>query len=350
VGLFDYASRKLATIRRVGIGTALRHKLHQAWCPLVRLFGLQAVDDRLFVLQERLQGFPHEIERASKLLGYVPDLKNPQSFNEKLLWKKCHVRDPLLPIIGDKIRVRDYVRAVLGDAEADRLLVPILYSTNRPETIPFGDLPEEYIIKSNHGSGTNLIIRKDSPIDREEIIRTCQGWLRQPYGLRKHEWHYQRIPRRILIEPLVPSTVGEIPADYKLLFFDGTFRLLQIHQGRFGDYTMTLFDQVLRRLDVRWKIRPSCEPISLDGVSKMIEIGERLSKPFDFIRVDFYWTGERVYFGELTAFPASGTSPIDPREFDFELGSYWSLNRRGGFGPDRLAMLSSSRTRKMEAG
>jgi hypothetical protein len=68
----------------------------------------------------------------------------------------------------------------------------LLYVTDKPETIPFDYLPEEYIIKANHGSGMHKIVEKTKPADRKQIISQCRKWLSEPYGLKMHEWAYQK--------------------------------------------------------------------------------------------------------------------------------------------------------------
>lgn len=38
----------------------------------------------------------------------------------------------------------------------------------------------------------------------------------------------------------------------------------------------------------------------------MIEISKRLSKPFPFVRCDYYIVNDKLFFGELTFTPAGG--------------------------------------------
>ena len=101
-------------------------------------------------LFKRLNRYKREKKIFFKYLGYFPDLKNPRSFNEKILWKKIYDRDPLLPIVSDKYMVRKYLKDILGENDAKKILIPLFHATNRPETIPFEDLEEEYVIKPNH--------------------------------------------------------------------------------------------------------------------------------------------------------------------------------------------------------
>jgi hypothetical protein len=57
-----------------------------------------------------------------------------------------------------------------------------------------------------------------------------------------------------------------------------------------------------------------------------IQIAEKLSAPFDFIRVDLYLINQSVYFGEMTCFPAAGMDALKPTHFDFDFGSKIQLD------------------------
>jgi hypothetical protein len=57
----------------------------------------------------------------------------------------------------------------------------------------------------------------------------------------------------------------------------------------------------------------------------MLDIAEALSKPFDFIRVDFYCVDDKIYFSEMTNYPSRGRGKFDPTDFDFEIGKLWHI-------------------------
>jgi hypothetical protein len=174
----------------------------------------------------RISNYRLEKIKFYKELGYPLNLKNPISFNEKIFWKKIYDRNPLLPVASDKYQVRSYVQVLLGEERAREILIPLLYVTNRPETIPFERLPSAFIIKPNHASGRNIIV-KDGHYNQKEIIKTCQRWLKTPYGLEKLEWAYQSIKRKIVIEELLLEE-GEVPTDFKFHMFHGKCKSILI--------------------------------------------------------------------------------------------------------------------------
>lgn len=289
-------------------------------------FGV-AVRRRIFRFLEWARGYPELHAFFEARIGYKLNLENPSTFNEKVQWKKLYDRNPLLPVTADKYRVRGYIRSRLGAGRAEQVLIPLLHVTRRPKTIPFDSLPDEYIIKANHGSGTNIIVTPERQIDRRDVIASCRGWLRLPYGYEKHEWAYEKIRRRIIIEPLLKDEAGEIPLDYKVHMIHGSCAYISVDVDRFSSHTRTLYTPRWEKLPVRHRVPMGPDIPKSPALHTMLELSERLSEPFDFVRVDFYLVNDRVYFGELTHYPGSGARPYDPTSFDEDLGAMWTVQR-----------------------
>jgi len=279
----------------------------------------------IFWLRERMTFFSNEKRVFEERHGYPLDLKNPKSFNQKICWKKIYDRNKLIPVTSDKYLVYDYIRNVLGEDKIK--LIPLLFVTDDPRLIPFDKLPEEYIIKANHGSGKNMVIERGSKINKDDIIRQCQKWLATPYGLRKHEWAYQPIKRKIIIQALLRDSQGLLPADYKFYVFHGKCKVVQVSQDRRGEHKLNLYTPQWNPINAkkRYPLGEIIEPPR--KLEEMIKLAEILSDHFSFVRVDFYLIEDSIYFGELTHYPGSGRSCFTPTSFDFELGSYWDLGK-----------------------
>lgn len=280
---------------------------------------------------DRLLGFPRERKRFLKAHGYPLNLKNPTSFNEKICWKKIYDRNPLLPVIADKYRVREYVKSVLGETEAERILIPLLAVVDRPEDLDIDALPDQFVVKSNHGSGNNLIVKEKSSFDVESFFKLANAWLLEPYGIRNHEWAYTHVERKIMVEQLLLDESGEVPADYKFCMIHGQCEFIKLDNDRFKNFTSTLYDSDWNKLDVRWR-RPQAEysppPRHLKD---MLRVAQSLSKDLDFIRVDFYVLGDRFYVGEMTNYPVRGRGKFSPTQFDIDLGKKWQVGSRQGY-------------------
>jgi len=293
---------------------------------------------------QRLSGYKKEKQRFFKLLGYTPDIKNPNSFNEKVLWKKIYDRNPILPIITDKYKVREYLKYVLGKKEAEKILIPLLYVTDKPENISFDNLLEEYIIKPSHKSRKYIIAKKkaeqkkytlvegsksielfDSTETRNEIISICKEWLLTPHGFYRHEWAYQKINRKIVIEKLLNDATGKIPDDYLFYVFNGKCKMILVVYDRFSDKSRSYYTPEWEKIPIKGHIKEAGNYKRPEKLESMINLAEWLGKNFDFIRVDLYLLNNNIYFGELTSYPMSGTNPLNPVSYDYKIGENWQL-------------------------
>jgi hypothetical protein len=261
-------------------------------------------------------------------LGYWPSLRNPQTFNEKLLWRKLYDHNPLYPVVTDKYRVRDYAAARIGT----QALTKLLHVTNDPTTIPFSTLPRSFVIKANFGAGRNILVRDGRMADKKEIVNRCQTWLREKANSERDRWKYHDMPRLILVEELFDCGDGEFPIDFKFYVFHGKVKMIEVATQWDGRIRRNLYDGDGQLLDVIWKDRRDKLdgvkfPTGLDDMRKKAEI---LAGDFDFVSVDLYMVKNACVFGEISLFPEGGTGRFVPKSFDAKLGSYWQLGAGAG--------------------
>lgn len=263
----------------------------------------------------------------SRRHGYGLDLENPRSFNEKLQWRKIYDRNPIFPVLQDKFLARQYVREALGDKVADEILVPLYFVSNDPEEIPFRDLPGQYIVKPNHGSGWLIIVDENNSVQKEMIISQCRKWLKMTYGKNRFEWAYSRIKPLIMVEKLLKDSQGRLAPNFKFFVFNGRVEMIDLFYDHFKE--QAFYDRDFRKLDVKRRDAKYSEATGMnkpERLDEMVSIAERLGSDLDFIRVDLYHVEGKIFFGEFTIYPASGFGPYNPREFDTRLGSFWDLN------------------------
>ena len=273
----------------------------------------------------RISNYKLEKIKFYKELGYQLNLKNPKSFNEKIIWKKINDRNPLLPVTADKYEVRSYIKEVLREERAKEILNPLYCVTEQPATIPFKNLPSTFVVKPNHTSGRSIIVG-NGPVDQNEIIRTCCRWLKTPYGLEKLEWAYQPIKRKIVIEKLLRNEDGSNPIELKFHIFHGKCKLVFVILDKQNNPYRSYYDKHWNYLPVKKTTRPRGQKIKKPkNYVIMLALAEKLSKPFDYVRVDLYDLNGKIYFGELTHYPDSGILKLEPSSFDFELGKYWKI-------------------------
>jgi len=280
--------------------------------------------------ENRSPGWLEDVEIVRRTFkdrfGHEPDLDNPQTFNEKIAYKILFDRRPLLTLVADKIRVRDYVKQRVGDACLTRL-----YQTCRtPQEIDWSALPRRFIVKASHGSGMTAIVHDKEEVDRGALFRTLEGWLHTNYYYAcRREWAYRDITPTLMLEELLTDKRGHVPVDFKFFVFDGRATYLQIDLDRFSQHTRTLYNRDLQRLDVKFHY-PTYEG-QFDfpaNIAEMFELASRLASGFDFIRVDLYNVAGRIFFGELTNYPEEGRGVFDPPEYDAIFGAQWRLPAR----------------------
>ena len=239
------------------------------------------------------------------------NLESPITFNEKLQWLKLYNRKPEYTMMVDKYKVREYIKQKIGE----EYLIPLLGVWDDPDEIEFDALPNQFVLKCNHNSGLGMCICKDkSSLDIPKVKAGLRKGLKQDYYLTGREWPYKDVPRKIICEQYMQddSGTGEL-ADYKVLCFNGEPRLVEIHHGRFkGIHTQDFYDKNWNKTDFE---QPE-DPLSNEVMEKpsfadeMFRLSKILAKNIPHVRVDWYYTGGRLYFGELTFFDGSGFSPF----------------------------------------
>lgn len=259
--------------------------------------------------------------------GRPLDLSNPVTFNEKVNWRKLRDPNPLFTQLVDKLAVREYVAGRIGTGYLPRHY----QSERRPEDIRFDLLPSQFVLKANHGSGMNLIVRDKSTLDVRAAIEIARQWLQIDYSAYISEWAYKDVPRRVFAEEFLLTDAGETPEDYKFLCIHGEVVLVQLDLDRFTSHRQQLYSPELEPLAVDYvSPRPNQPPVLGDRVRDMADVARTLSRGLDMVRVDLYDVG-RIIFGEMTVYPNGGLRRFRPPALDLELGKLWALpENRGG--------------------
>lgn len=263
-------------------------------------------------------------------MGFWPDMKHPRRFTEKLQLYKLHYQNPVMSQCVDKYEVRKYVESKgLG-----HILNEVYGIYDHFDDIDFESLPESFVIKSTTGGGgLNVIIVKDKhSSDIDEIRRQASSWYVHKPGFKNmgREWAYIGMPgTRIVIEKLLQDNNTDYVAglsDYKMMFFNGKFKILWIDKDRYTNHHRGFWNERLEFMsDIYSDHDTFLTPPELpDNIMEMISIGEKLSKDFPYARIDLYNVEGKVVFGEITFYPWSGYVKFHPDDFDFQLGTYFT--------------------------
>lgn len=266
--------------------------------------------------------FIYRIAKGKKL-----DLKDPQLFDEKIMWLKLNTyyNNPLITKCVDKYAVREYIK----EKGCEEILNELIGVYDSSDKIEWDKLPDRFALKCNHGCGYNIICDDRSKLDVTAAKKQLDAWMAEDYYLSFAEVNYKYVPKRIICEAYLSSKDGFLPNDYKIYCFNGVPKLVLTCYDR--DDAKEQVQLVFTDLDF------NVLPYGAEGINdgkvierpesfdKMLEYSKILSEGFPFVRMDFYDIDGKVYFGEMTFTPAGGLAKYYNDEGQKRLGEMISL-------------------------
>ena len=260
--------------------------------------------------------------RMGKKLKLAP----PTSYNEKCQWLKLYYRKPEFVTMADKVLVKKYISDKIGPD----YVIPLLGQWKHFDDIDFAKLPEKFVLKCNHDSGSVVLVRDKSKFDKAAAKEKLEKALAYNAFWYAREWPYKHIMPCIIAEPFIEYLGKWDSVEYKVSCMDGEVKFVTVCQGiahaGFDDRTNDHFDKQWNRLNWYVRYKPSGKfnekPAYMD---KIIELSETLAKGMPHIRVDWYVDGDKIYFGELTFYTWSGFCPFEPEDWNEKLGSWITL-------------------------
>jgi len=284
--------------------------------------------------------------------------KNPKTFGEHILNKMAFERYELRKVISDKLLVREYIESKIGPG-----YLPKLYAkSSNPHDLFRIELPEEFVLKVNHGSGGSIIVWEQAPYKNSlpkpnkwlgwkryqinsktfnplEAIPLLEYWLKKDYSYwagRLPEWNYKDIERMCFAEELLINDHHSLPRDYRFYTFFGETKIIGVDTPQNnGTKSVKHFHPDWTPIDVtlqagRRILDQTLEPVAKPKeLQKMLDLAKKLGSDFDWIRVDMYLCGDRIIIGELTNFPTAGQGIYRPKDFDMYVGQFFGEKLEG---------------------
>ncbi|MBR8719426.1 hypothetical protein IX307_000592 [Bacteroides pyogenes] len=264
------------------------------------------------------------------------NLNNPRDLNEKILNLSLRTDTSMWTTLADKYAVRKYVEEC-GLADT---LVKLYGHWDKAEDIDFTKLPNSFILKSVQGSGDPVIVKDKSQFDQNKTVAYMSKVYSKLYGGLEAGCHYMRIKPGIIAEEFLNNDeeskkVSNTLIDYKIWCVNGRAEFIWTCCNRtppHGVEVMTydrewnvhpeysVFDSIYR------KGTPMPAPKNLNG---MLEVAEKLAKPFPIVRVDLYNLNGKIYFGEMTFTSLGGLMNFYTPEFLLKVGNMIDLNYKG---------------------
>lgn len=248
--------------------------------------------------------------RYWKVYGRMLNYKHPKSFYEKVGYLEFFTDTSEMGRMADKVAVRDYVR----QKGLSYLLNDLLGVYRCSSEINYSQLPNRFVLKTNHGSATNIIVREKNKLDIIKTNQQLDDWLKIDYGHITGQPHYSHIKPLILAEAFLDNGDNKILTDYKFWCINGSPRFCQIMSDRVPNSHAfrTMF------FDMDWNAHPEYVMGAQSDLNEpkpecfevMRSAAATLAQGFPYVRVDFYNIKGKAIFGEMTFTPGFANNTI----------------------------------------
>jgi|SRR5690554_3496021 len=265
---------------------------------------------------------------------YIPNFKNPKTYNEKTNFRKNDPKNPLFSICADKIKAKEYV----AEQISPDIIIPNYYVG---ESITFEQMKAilaehgDCLLKANHNSGpVHLLNTESTDAEIKAAVDSTLDQLTDDFGKRLNEPWYSDIKRGVLVEKRLDPEPGESDIrDYKFHVFkqkDGTFKVvLGVYFDRGINVSATFFDENMKWISLTYNYANIyTETLKPKSYERMIEISKKLAEPFSYARIDLYNVNGDIYFGEITFADGSGSAPFGTYAHDLWMGNLWQGDPR----------------------
>lgn len=255
-------------------------------------------------------------------MGRSLDLDHPLYYTEKLQWLKLYYHRPEFTMMVDKYAAKSWVAGLIGS----EYVVPTLGVWENADDIDFDALPDQFVLKCTHDSGSVVICRDKSAFDVDAAKDKLNRFLRRDFYAQTREWVYCGVPRRIIAEPFLVEEDGDLK-DYKFLCFNGVPKIMYAVAHHLTKKTFNYYDMDFSPMPIASRnfAHSDLEVSKPEPFEKMKILAATLSAGIPHVRVDFYCIGSRIYWGEQTFFYASGFDDLSSLEWDRKLGDWLPL-------------------------
>lgn len=254
-----------------------------------------------------------------------PDLRNPKLFSEKINWLKLYDHNPKYQNMVDKIEVKEYVKSIIGE----KYVIETLKIWMSLEKIDISALPDSFVIKCNHDGQSTIICKNKNNFDLEFAKNFLKIHMKRNAYWHGREFPYKNIKPKIFAEKYLGNIgTNDQIYDYKFFCFNGKVKCFKVDFDRFTNHRANYYSREGELLPFGECICPpdhKREKLIPDNLNEMIEISERLAINIPFIRIDLYNYNGKIYFGEMTFYPASGFGRFIDLKHDFEMGKLLAL-------------------------
>lgn len=252
---------------------------------------------------------------------------------EKLsIWLRRQMRSQAyekLACYADKAAVKHYVKAALPQLKTATTLG--VFTEDKVRDLLQHSLPPQYVMKATHGSNMSLVVTRNhvyggnkgvlhpsQKVDREDLVRIARQFMGICFRC-KRQAQYRTVIRAVIIEEFIGT---KFPIDYKVYVFNRVVygfdvrfaRVLDEGIGKLQMKTIRIVsggekelgsDQISKHFKFLQEFPPDV------GIQQILGSAKVLAEGFRFVRIDFYYVNNTVYFGELTMSPLAGSRHLN---------------------------------------
>lgn len=272
-------------------------------------------------------------ERLKKASGKMPDIKSPTTLSEKICHRLVYDHNNFYTMLADKLAVRAYVSARTTRVKT----VPLIGVYAKTSQIDFSALPDKFVLKCNHDSGSTVICTNKAQFNIREACKKLSLALKKNLYYTTREWQYKNITPSILCEPYIDlfedADRNTTPEMLRIHCFHGVAHYVE------ADFTDDNGNGFINVYDRHWNLQPfrmeypnttaaAAEPLLF---RQALLASQELAEGIDYCRVDLMLKKDEIYFSEITLSPKRGKLTITPQEWDARLGKMWHLSPAGAF-------------------
>lgn len=263
-----------------------------------------------------------------KQTGMTLRLTNPHNLIEKMHWLKLNYRVPLMTLLADKYRMKDYVRTNIGF----QYVVPTIAVYDSVDQIDWDILPDKFVIKCNHDAASSLFCKNKDTFDRENAKRLLSIFLkRNYYRYENKQWAYKNIKPVILVEPYLQNEDGTDIIDYKFYSYGGELMYFMYSIGEAKHQVRNVKLNVEKQLIDQY-FKKDCQLSQDDiklpsNIDEMIDIARKEGQKFPHLRLDMYNIDGKIYIGEYTFYSNGGFINIYVDEYSQMLADKIDITR-----------------------
>ena len=243
------------------------------------------------------------------------------TFEDKLNWLIIHDTNNLKARCSDKILLHYYSKKKLGKDICNNILK--IY--NSEKEIHLKELPNQFVLKANHGSGFNIIVENKTEFNLTQAKILLKDWMNIDYGVMATEFHYSFINNRIFAE----EYIGNNLKNYKFLCYNGKPKYVYVSIKEGENKYRNFYD--MNWNFINFQCLSESHPTYHYPKPKFFELMKKyaiiLSKDFKFVRVDLYELENEIRLGELTFTPMNSFFYCKNKEHEIELGKDIIINK-----------------------